>query len=140
MARLLLSGVAVCLLLAGCSSGGDKKVVPRESSAAFVDICGRKFNEGQSFLEDASAHDIVVNRTSPGDDVVLQLSHDCKADVNYHIVPSNAATVVRSAPVDKPVFLILHPTAQKFTVTFQRPSGPGKVTVDFTQPTTSLPS
>lgn len=128
------------VLLAGCSSGGRKAITHVSNGTPIANVCGQRFNEGGGgwYLEDASQHDLVVNRMSPGDEVVVQLSHDCKANVDYQIVPPNAANVVHSAPPDKPVFLILSPTAQKFVVNFQRPSGPGTVTVDFTQPTTSL--
>lgn len=137
----------VALLLAACSGNGHKSAAPTGQTLAPGnhgrgpwDICGQSINLTSSgfHVEDASQHDLTVGATSGPDAVYLQLSHDCNADVHYQVEPSNAASVLASAPATRPVVVVLHPVARTFAVTFQRPSGPGKVTVDLTQPTTSL--
>jgi hypothetical protein len=139
--RLVFPVIVMLGVMAACSSGGDTRSNRQESESSRPwDVCGQKIRLTAAgfFVEDASLHDILVDRRSAGDNVYLQLSHDCKADVHYQVVPPGAATLAAEAPPTKPVAIVLHPVAQRFVVTFQRPSGPGKVTIDFTHPPTSL--
>jgi len=155
--RLLLV-VAVGSGLIACSSGGGTKskasppAPPRGVEAGSTSANGRRFNGsaawdvcGQSIgltsagfhVDDASDHDVRVSETSPPDAVYLLLSHDCDADVHYKVEPPDAAAVLATAPPAKPVAVVLHPLAEAFSVTFQRPSGVGTVTVDLAPPTST---
>ena len=152
IAGMMTMAVALTVL-AACSSGTTKKHAATTSTTTTPSlsgsgeastglrwlICGQNLSQSQAglYIEDASDHDITVTRISV-DNVYLQFSHDCNADVHYQVVPPSAANLVAASPPNKPVAVVLHPFAQKFVVTFQRPSGPGKVTVDFTQPPPTL--
>lgn len=138
------STLSVLLLVfaAACTSGPAKKagltttVAPGGAAGQRWMVCGQDLSQTAAgfYVEDASDHDITVTRKSPPGDVYLQFSHDCKADPHFQVTPPGAATVRVGSPPATPVGVVLTPTADKFTVTFQRPSGPGKVTVDFTGP------